>query len=163
VGALHEAANSLLAAAGLGWSSVGAVGLSQPGAIEPATGHVAAAANFPWPAHTPLRELLEAKLGGGVRVVMVADAEAALLAELLPAGAAGRPATGAPHGASSHVAVLIALGGGVGSSLAIDGRIWRGAHGLIEGGHMIIDGMLQSIPVDGSSPGERKQMDAVLR
>jgi MoxR-like ATPase len=28
---------------------------------------------------------------------------------------------------------------------------------------MIIDGMLQSIPVDGSSPGERKQMDAVLR
>lgn len=141
VGALHEAANSLLTAAGLGWSSVGAVGLSQPGAIEPATGHVAAAANFPWPAHTPLRELLEAKLGGGVRVVMVADAEAALLAELLPAGAAGRPATGAPHGASSHVAVLIALGGGVGSSLAIDGRIWRGAHGLIEGGHMIIDGM----------------------
>ena len=44
-------------------------------------------------------------------------------------GAAGRAA---------HTAVLLVLGGGVGSSVAVGGVIHRGSRGMIEGGHMIV-------------------------
>jgi glucokinase len=131
VAALYDAANETLRALGNpnGWSEIAAVGLSQPGAIDASTGRVSAAANFPW-RDVPLREELQAALG--IAVTIIEDADAALLAELQPGGAAAtatRP----------HVAALVVLGGGVGSSLAIDGKIFRGANGLTEAGHLIVE------------------------
>jgi N-acetylmuramic acid 6-phosphate (MurNAc-6-P) etherase/predicted NBD/HSP70 family sugar kinase/ribosomal protein S18 acetylase RimI-like enzyme len=131
VTALRDAASETLLALGEpnGWSEIAAVGLSQPGAIDAASGRVSAAANFPW-RDAPLREALQAALG--TSVTMIEDADAALLAELQPGGAAA--STVRPH-----VAALLVIGGGVGSSLAIDGRIHRGANGLSEAGHLIVE------------------------
>ena len=133
--ALAEAAKSTAAESGVGWTEVAAVGLSQPGAIDPATGRVAAAANFPW-VDAPLREALGERLG--VDVTMVEDAEAALVAELQPGGGAVGSAAAAASGGGDHVAAVLVLGGGVGSALAIGGRVHRGAHGLVEAGHLIV-------------------------
>ena len=70
------------------------------------------------------------------RVILIEDADAALLAELQPGGAAAPPTEGTPP--LQHTAFLLVLGGGVGSSLSIDGNIHHGATGLIEAGHMIV-------------------------
>eukprot|EP00966_Prymnesium_polylepis_P100178 2320399-Prymnesium_polylepis.1 len=90
------------------WVDVAAVGLSQPGAIEPATGRISAAANFPW-VDVPLRELLAEALG--VRVVMVEDADAAMLAELQRGGAAAAPAVQAVGGGGVAADVAVEAAG----------------------------------------------------
>ena len=145
VTALADAANDLVASAssaasssstpGITWSDIAAVGLSQPGAIDRTTGLVAAAANFPlWEVDVDLRSAVAEALQK--RVILIEDADAALLAELQPGGAAAPPTEGTPP--LQHTAFLLVLGGGVGSSLSIDGNIHHGATGLIEAGHMIV-------------------------
>lgn len=139
--ALQSAAARCCAASTILWETVTAVGLSQPGAIDAASGCVAAAANFPqWPEKTPLRQQVEAKLG--VPTVMLEDSQAAMMAELVAGGAAAPPArggsAGAPPPTATHTAAMLVLGGGVGSALAIDGKLHSGHHGLLEAGHMII-------------------------
>ena len=143
VAELCATAHASASSAGVPWESVAAVSLSQPGHVDASTGRVAAAANFPSWVDVPFREKLEAQLGKPV--TLLEDADAAMLAELRPNGAAAFDATSAAAAASlaadaaAHTAALLVLGGGVGSSLAIGGRVHRGASGMIEAGHMIVE------------------------
>ena len=124
------------AAAQVEWRDLGAVGVSQPGHIDLDTGRVEAAANLPWQ-DAPLREELSTRLG--VPVVLVEDGDAALFAELAPKGAAAPPAAMNAAQRSAHTAVLIVVGGGVGTSIAVGGVLLRGERNMIEGGHMIVE------------------------
>ena len=117
---------------------VTAVGFGIPALVEQATGVSR------WSTHLPLqdvpfRDLMSERLGLPVEVDN--DSTAALVAEHR-AGAA----RGARH------AALIALGTGIGGGLLLDGRIYRGAHGLgAELGHMVVD--LDGPDCQGACPG----------
>jgi len=97
-----------------------------------------------WSTHLPLedvpfRDLMSERLALPVEVDN--DSTAALVAEHR-AGAA----RGARH------AALIALGTGIGGGLLLDGRIYRGAHGLGgELGHIVVD--LDGPDCQGNCPG----------
>ena len=148
---LVSLAEQCVAAAGHSWKGIRAVGVSQPGHIDPATGRVEAAANLPW-SDVPLCDALASALRK--RTVVVEDAYAALLAELTRGGAAdsgalserakqpsaleGSVARAGVGAGAGYTAALLVLGGGVGSSLSIGGTIHRGARGLVEGGHVIV-------------------------
>ena len=100
-----------------------AIGVGVPSQIEFATGTVETSVNIPL-AGVPLREELGHRFG--VPVFVDNDANCAALAEAHIVG-------------ESHL-LMLTLGTGVGGGAVIDGRIFRGAHGLgAELGHMAIN------------------------
>jgi glucokinase len=104
---------------------VAAVGLAVAGFVDPDRRRVSFGAHLPW-RDDPVAERLAARLE--LPVVIEHDANAAGLAE---------HRVGAAVGAS--VAVLVALGTGIGAALLIDGAVFRGAHGVApELGHLTV-------------------------
>jgi glucokinase len=100
-----------------------AVGVGVPSQIEYETGTVESSTNIPLTG-VPLREELGRRFG--VPVFVDNDANCAALAEAHIVG-------------ESHL-VMLTLGTGVGGGIVIDGRTFRGAHGLgAELGHMTIN------------------------
>ena len=104
---------------------VGAVGLAIAGFVDPDRRTVAFGAHLPW-RDDPVAERLAARLD--LPVVIEHDANAAGLAEHRVGAAAG-----------ASVAVLVALGTGIGAALLVDGAVFRGAHGVApELGHLTV-------------------------
>jgi glucokinase len=104
---------------------IGAVGLAIAGFVDPDRRTVAFGAHLPW-RDDPVAERLTARLD--LPVVIEHDANAAGLAEHRVGAAAG-----------ARVAVLVALGTGIGAALLVDGAVFRGAHGVApELGHLTV-------------------------
>ena len=102
------------------------VGLDVPGPVL-ADGTVTVCVNVGW-GRFNVREELENALGGGIRVCVANDANAAAL---------GEQWMGAGKGYGS--VIMVTLGTGVGGGIIIDGRILEGAHGSAgEIGHMVM-------------------------
>ena len=100
-----------------------AIGVGVPSQIEFATGTVETSVNIPL-AGVALREELGNRFG--IPVFVDNDANCAALAEANIVG-------------ESHL-LMLTLGTGVGGGAVIDGRIFRGAHGLgAELGHMVVN------------------------
>ncbi len=104
---------------------VAAVGVGVPGRVDTATGLVRRAVNLGWE-ELPVGQLLSAHLG--VPCLLENDVTLA--------------ATGAQHymgGLASRNMAYVSVGTGIAAGLVLDGRIYRGAHGMAgEIGHMII-------------------------
>jgi glucokinase len=106
-----------------------AIGVGVPSQIEYATGRVMSSVNIPLQG-VPLKEELSKRLG--VPVFVDNDANVAALAEAFYA-------EGTEEGEQARYVVMYTLGTGVGGGIVIDGRIFRGAHGLgAELGHVVI-------------------------
>ncbi|MGI8589871.1 MAG: ROK family protein [Nakamurella sp.] len=104
---------------------VGAVGLAVAGFVSTDRSRVMFAPHLAWRGD-PVPERLTARLG--LPVVMDHDVNSAAWAEYR-AGAAQ----------DSPVALLVALGTGIGAGLVVDGAIYRGAHGVApELGHVVV-------------------------
>jgi predicted NBD/HSP70 family sugar kinase len=88
--------------------------IAVPGVVDPWNGHVHLAPRLHWDDH-PLAEALERRFA--LPVVLENDVNALTLAELMYGSAVGR----------KHV-LCIALGGGIGAGLVINGELYRGAH-----------------------------------
>lgn len=113
---------------------VAGVGIGVPGVIDHAAGAVVASANFPGWRDVPVAAEL-ARLTG-LPVVVENDANAAAVGERRYG--AGRP---------FDSFVLLTLGTGIGSGIILDGRLWRGAHGMAgEAGHVTIDSSETAVP-----------------
>jgi glucokinase len=120
---LAEIVRSAMALAG----EVDAVGFGIPSVIEFASGRVRSSVNVPL-RDVPLREVLEARLGG-VRVYVDNDATCAAIAEAHD-----------EHGRlDTPNLVMLTIGTGVGGGIVIDGLPYRGATGAAaELGHTIV-------------------------
>lgn len=104
-------------------NDVAAVGLAVAGFLTADRTTVRFAPHLPW-VGAPVRATLEERFG--LPVVLEHDANAAAWAEYRFGAAAG-----------SRVAVVVALGTGIGAALLIDGRLYRGAYGVApELGHL---------------------------
>ncbi|MET7770319.1 ROK family glucokinase [Nocardia sp. NPDC005366] len=102
---------------------IGAVGLAVAGFINPDRSTVRFAPHLPWQ-DTPVAQRLTQRLG--LPVILEHDANAAAWAEYRFGAAAG-----------GHNVVLVAIGTGIGAALLIDGRLYRGSHGVApELGHL---------------------------
>ena len=103
------------------------LGLCSPGPVDHNTGMLLDPPNLQGLHHTPLRDLLAARLG--LPIVIEHDAKAAALGDFH---------FGAGKGAQDMVFVVV--GTGVGAALIIDGRLFRGAHNSAgEIGHTTLD------------------------
>ena len=111
--------------AGARMSEVRSVGVGVPGRVDPATGWVRRAVNLGWrelPAGSELSSLL------GVRCLLENDSRLAALG--------ARRLVGNPP--PQHM-VYVSVGTGIAAGLILDGRVYRGAHGLAgEVGHMVV-------------------------
>lgn len=104
-------------------SGVAAVGLAVAGFVAPERRQVRFAPHLPWRG-VAVAERVERRVG--VPVLLEHDANAAAVAEHRFGAAAG-----------AQVAVLLALGTGIGSALLIGGELFRGAYGVApELGHL---------------------------
>ncbi|GAA4808262.1 ROK family protein [Actinomycetospora chlora] len=104
---------------------VAAVGIAVAGFVDPDRRTVAFGAHLPW-RDDPVVDRLAERLG--LPVVVEHDANAAGLAEHRVGAAAG-----------ARVAVLVALGTGIGAALLLDGAVYRGAYGVApELGHLTV-------------------------
>jgi glucokinase len=131
---LVEAVEEVRAAA----PDVAAVGFGIPALVERDTGVSRWSTHLPLD-EVPFRDLMSERLG--LPVAVDNDSTAAMVAE---------HRFGAARGARH--AALIALGTGIGGGLVLDGRIYRGAHGLgAELGHMVID--IDGPDCQGDCPG----------
>ena len=101
--------------AGLEASSLGAVGIGAPGAIELGTGVVIEAPNLRWN-HFPLGQSLQDRLG--CPIVVENDVNAAIV---------GEHRAGAGRGSDDVLGVWI--GTGIGGGLILNGRLHHGAFG----------------------------------
>ena len=119
VAALFDAAHSAVAAAGVSWRAVRAVGVGVPGAFDPESETVWAP-NLPGWKKVPLKRLLEKALARPVFVE--GDRNVQALAEQWLGGAGGR------RRASNLV--FLAIGTGIGAGLISDGRLMTGARGV---------------------------------
>ncbi|WP_054813249.1 ROK family glucokinase [Nocardia arizonensis] len=112
---------------------IGAVGLAVAGFINADRSTVRFAPHLPWQ-DTPVAARLTRRLE--LPVILEHDANAAAWAEYRFGAAAG-----------GHNVVLVAIGTGIGAALLIDGRLYRGSHGVApELGH------LQVVPQGRSCP-----------
>lgn len=103
--------------------AVAAVGLAVAGFVTPDRASVRFAPHLPW-RDAPVAARMQARLG--LPVVLEHDANAAAWAEHRFGAARG-----------GHVVVLVAIGTGIGAALLVDGRLYRGAHGVApELGHL---------------------------
>lgn len=130
---LADAAGLALAASGLAWDQIAAVGLGAPGPMDIAGGMLHGPNNLPEWVDWPVRDRLAETLGKPV--VLQNDANAA---------AFGEHWVGAGRGSRSLV--MFTLGTGIGCGIIEDGRIIEGrtSHGG-EGGHIVIQ-------MDGGRP-----------
>ncbi|MEJ2889031.1 ROK family protein [Actinomycetospora aeridis] len=104
---------------------VAAVGLAVAGFVDPDRRSVAFGAHLPWRDDAVVERLTDRL---GLPVVLEHDANAAGLAEHRVGAAAG-----------ASVAVLVALGTGIGAALLVDGAVYRGAFGVApELGHLTV-------------------------
>lgn len=104
---------------------VGAAGLAVAGFVSTDRSRVMFAPHLAWRGD-PVPARLTARLG--LPVVMDHDVNSAAWAEFRSGSAAG-----------SSVALLVALGTGIGAGLVVDGAIYRGAHGVApELGHVTV-------------------------
>ncbi len=104
---------------------VGAAGLAVAGFVSTDRSRVMFAPHLAWRGD-PVPARLTARLG--LPVVMDHDVNSAAWAEYRHGAATGSP-----------VALLIALGTGIGAGLVVDGEIYRGAHGVApELGHVVV-------------------------
>jgi glucokinase len=111
-----------------------AIGVGVPSQIEFASGTVLTSVNIPL-AGVPLREVLGHRLGVPIYVDNDANCAALAEAELMEA----------------RNLVMLTLGTGVGGGVVIDGRIFRGTHGLgAELGHVSI--IADGPPCPGNCP-----------
>ncbi|MFF2087554.1 ROK family protein [Nocardia sp. NPDC058176] len=102
---------------------IAAVGLAVAGFISEDRSTVLFAPHLPWQ-KAPVAQRLGARLG--LPVILEHDANAAGWAEYRFGAAAG-----------GHTVVLVAIGTGIGAALLIDGRLYRGSHGIApELGHL---------------------------
>ncbi|MBI4678288.1 MAG: ROK family protein [Elusimicrobia bacterium] len=121
-----------LAARGLPWDAVSAVGVAVPGLVEHATGTVLEAPNLGWSSFKA-RAKLEAVLGRPV--VLENDVNAGLVGEW--AYGALRPFRTACASGDCVPLAAVFVGTGVGGALMVDGRLVTGASGIAgELGHM---------------------------
>jgi glucokinase len=106
-------------------SDVAAVGLAVAGFVDPERRSVSFGAHLPW-RDEPVVERMTERLG--LPVTLEHDANAAGLAEHRVGAAVG-----------ARVAVLVALGTGIGAALIVDGAVFRGAYGVApELGHVVV-------------------------
>lgn len=104
---------------------VGAAGLAVAGFVSTDRSRVMFAPHLAWRGD-PVPARLTARLG--LPVVMDHDVNSAAWAEYRRGAASGSP-----------VALLIALGTGIGAGLVVDGALYRGAHGVApELGHVVV-------------------------
>jgi glucokinase len=102
------------------------VGVVVPGIVDEAAGIARFSANLGW-REVPVRHLLEARLG--LPVTLGHDVSAGALAE---------GAVGAARAVREYA--FVAVGTGIAAALVLDGRLWRGAHGLAgELGHVEVE------------------------
>ncbi|MGB3676944.1 MAG: ROK family protein [Candidatus Nanopelagicales bacterium] len=102
---------------------ISAVGLAVAGFITPDRTTVRFAPHLPW-VNAPVGKDLSNRLG--LPVILEHDANAAIWAE---------HKFGSAHG--GHNVVLVAIGTGIGAALLIDGKLYRGSHGVApELGHV---------------------------
>ncbi|MEV6562681.1 ROK family glucokinase [Nocardia sp. NPDC051756] len=102
---------------------IGAVGLAVAGFINGDRSTVRFAPHLPWQ-DTPVAQRLTERLE--LPVILEHDANAAMWAEYRFGAAAG-----------GHNVVLVAIGTGIGAALLIDGKLYRGTHGVApELGHL---------------------------
>ena len=117
--------------AGMGQDDIASVGIGIPGIASVKTGEIIKCTNMGWN-HVPFRDVFTGILDKPVYIDN--DANVAALAESV---------AGISAGTSSSV--FITIGTGIGSGIIIDGKIWRGAHGIGgELGHVILD--LDGVP-----------------
>ena len=117
--------------AGMGQADIASVGVGIPGIASVKTGEIIKCTNMGWN-HVPFRDVFTGILDKPVYIDN--DANVAALAESV---------AGISAGTSSSV--FITIGTGIGSGIIIDGKIWRGAHGIGgELGHVILD--LDGVP-----------------
>ena len=121
-----------LAAAGAMRSELVAAGVGVPGQVDPRTGTVSLAVNLHLHQPYPLRDALQTALG--VPVTLENDVRAA--------------AWGAFHRATAEQPIAslayLSIGTGIAAGLVLDGRLYRGAHGMA--------GEIGHIPVDPAGP-----------
>ena len=128
VAALANAARAYVADVGRAWADVACVGVAPPGEVEE---DVVTAPCFGWVA-APLRRALEDALG--VPTALARRAEASLLAEARPGGAA------APREGDEGSAALLALGDTVEGALALNGQIRN-----MDAAQLITDGTAETL------------------
>jgi glucokinase len=122
LGALADAVAELRESAE---GEVEAVGLGIAGLIDSDSGVVASSTHLPI-VGMPIADVLSERVG--LAVLADNDANVALLAEVREGAAAGE-----------RVALIVALGTGVGGAIAFDGEIYRGARGAAgEFGHIVL-------------------------
>jgi glucokinase len=123
---IAEAVRQAVELAGADMSDVVRVGMGVPGRVDTATGSVRRAVNLGWE-DLPAGQILSAQLG----VPCLLENDVTL------AAAGAQRYVGGP--AAQNMA-YISVGTGIAAGLILEGRIYRGAHGLAgEIGHMIID------------------------
>ena len=128
VAALANAARAYVADVGRAWSDVACVGVAPPGEVDE---EVVTAPCFGWVA-APLRSALADALG--VPTTLARRAEASLLAEARPGGAA------APREGDEGSAALLALGDTVEGALALNGQIRN-----MDAAQLITDGTAETL------------------
>ena len=128
VAALANAARAYVADVGRAWSDVACVGVAPPGEVDD---EVVTAPCFGWVA-APLRGALADALG--VPTALARRAEASLLAEARPGGAA------APREGDEGSAALLALGDTVEGALALNGQIRN-----MDAAQLITDGTAETL------------------
>lgn len=107
---------------------VAGVGIGCPGHVDPATGIVHYAVNLGWE-EVPLRDGLEARLGGAVPVWAHKDTNAAALGELTFGAARG-----------CRDVIYLAIGTGLGGAALVGGQLASGLNAYaMEVGHLVLD------------------------
>ena len=123
---LAEAGRDAVAASGVGWDQIRAVGLGSPGTMDIETGWLIEPPNLPGWEHMPIRD----RLGGllGKPTILQNDANAAAYGEFW-AGA----------GRDARSLVMLTLGTGIGCGIVYEGHIIEGRHSHgAECGHIIV-------------------------
>ena len=134
---IAECVLSVIASAGLDADTVGSVGVGIPG-IASADGEIIKCTNMGWH-HVPFSDVFQRFYNKPVFVDN--DANVAALAESV---------AGVSAGTSSSV--FITIGTGIGSGIIINGKIWKGCHGIGgELGHVIFD--LDGVPCSCGNHG----------
>ncbi len=121
--------NQMITEKGIRLNEVEGVGVGMPSFIVFEEGFIVKTASIPNINKFPLRDYLQKKLGGSIRVVVDNDGNTGALAEFRQ---------GAGQGFDSMVFCLISTG--LGSSLIINKSLFRGTYGWAgESGHMLIN------------------------
>jgi glucokinase len=132
VAGIVAAVDAALAQAGAARRDVATVGVGVPGQIDPARGTVSLAVNLNLHEPFPLRQALQDALGAPV--TLENDVRAA--------------AWGAFHWANERRPVrslaYLSIGTGIAAGLVLDGRLYRGAHGMA--------GEIGHVPLDATGP-----------